>query len=117
MNDVQPDFTDLSRQNKGRLMMDMVFRMIMHYGFWFAAVRHQMGMDAALDMMDAVVPRGTDITMKRMADILDFELKDGLPEAGADMDEDRLNELLKGLAKTGWSWTASGSRPWKKPGA
>ena len=99
MNDVRSDFTDLPRQDKGRLMMDMVFRMIMHYGFWFAEVRHQVGMDAALDMMDAVMPRGTDITMKRMADILDFELKDGLPKAVTDMDDDRLNELLKGLAK------------------
>ncbi len=79
--------------------MDMVFRMIMHYGFWFAEVRHQMGMDAALEMMDSVLPRGRDISMSRMAEILGFELENGLPKAVADMDEDRLNELLKGLAK------------------
>ncbi len=73
--------------------------MIMHYGFWFAEVRHQMGWMAALEMMDSVLPRGRDISMSRMAEILGFELENGLPKAVADMDEDRLNELLKGLAK------------------
>lgn len=99
MKEGLPAFMTLPREDKGRLMMDMVFRMIMHYGFWFSEVRHQMGMDAALEMMDTVMPRGTDISMKRMAEILEFELKDGMPKAVAEMDEDRLNELLQGLAK------------------
>lgn len=99
MKDAPPAFLDLPRQDKNRLMTDMMFRMIMHYGFWFAEVRHQLGMDSALKMMDKVVPKARDIVMARMADILGFELKDGLPKAVADMDEDTMDALLKGLAK------------------
>jgi hypothetical protein len=99
MKDVAPGFPDLPRQDKNRLMTDMLFRMIMHYGFWFAEVRHQMGMDAALKIMDQVVPKAWAIAMSRMADILGFEIKDGLPGAVADMDDNTMDDLLRGLAK------------------
>ncbi|MCF8113678.1 MAG: DUF6125 family protein [Desulfotignum sp.] len=99
MKDALPAFPDLSRKDRNRLMTDMVFRMIMHYGFWFAEVRHQMGMETALDMMDTVVPKATAIAMNRLADVLGFELKNGMPAALAYMDEDTINELLKSLAK------------------
>ena len=35
---------DLSREDTARLVMDMFHRIIVHYGMWFAEVRHQMGM-------------------------------------------------------------------------
>ncbi|MFU8770509.1 MAG: DUF6125 family protein [Desulfotignum sp.] len=99
MKEPFPTFLDLSREQKGRLMTDMVFRLIMHYGFWFSEVRHQMGMETALAMMDKVVPKTTAIAMDRMAEILGFELKNGLPGAVTDMAEHTLDELLRGLAK------------------
>jgi hypothetical protein len=99
MKEAFPTFLDLSREQKGRLMTDMVFRLIMHYGFWFSEVRHQMGMETALAMMDKVVPKTTAIAMDRMSEILGFELKNGLPGAVTDMDEHTLDELLRGLAK------------------
>jgi hypothetical protein len=99
MKEAFPTFLDLSREQKGRLMTDMVFRLIMHYGFWFSEVRHQMGMETALAMMDKVVPKTTAIAMDRMSEILGFELINGLPGAVTDMDEHTLDELLRGLAK------------------
>jgi hypothetical protein len=99
MTEISDDYLDLSCEEKGRLMMDMVFRMIMHYGFWFGEVRHQMGMEPALEMMDAVVPKGVDITMNRMAKTLGFEMENGLPKAWLNLDENTMNSVLQDLAK------------------
>ena len=99
MEDRQSPYFGLSKQEKGRLMMDMVMRMVMHYGFWFGEVRHQMGLAPALEIMDAVTPKAAGIAMHRMAETLGFEMQDGLPKAWSDMDEDVMNAFLQDLAK------------------
>ncbi|HKK99436.1 MAG TPA: DUF6125 family protein [Desulfotignum sp.] len=99
MNDSQSGYLGLSKKDKSRLLMDMVMRMVMHYGFWFGEVRHQMGMEPALDMMDTVTPKAMKIAMHRMAETLGFAMQDDLPKALSDMDEDLMNRCLQDLAK------------------
>ena len=99
MNDSQSGYLGLSKKDKTRLMMDMVMRMVMHYGFWFGEVRHQMGMDKALEIMDEVTPKVMGIAMHRMAKTLGCEMQDGMPEVLSDMDEDLMNNCLQDLAK------------------
>lgn len=99
MNDTIADYLSLNREDKARLLMDMVSRMVMHYGFWFGEVRHQMGMKEALAMMDSAAPKAVGIGLNRLSKILGFEMENGLPKAWVDMDEATLNSLLEGLAK------------------
>jgi len=80
MKQISDDYLDLSSEDKGRLMMDMVFRMIMHYGFWFGEVRHQMGMEPA-------------------SKTLGFEMENGLPKAWLNLDDVTMNNVLQDLAK------------------
>lgn len=92
-------YKDLDKEAKAGLAVDMVFRMIMHYGFWFSEVGHQVGRAEALRIMDRVAPKAMGIGMKRLSQVLGFELENGLPKALVDMENGRMDALLEGLAK------------------
>lgn len=99
MTEKSMDYTRLGKNEKAGLAVDMVWRMMMHYGFWFAEVRHQVGRAAALKMMDRVAPKALGIGMKRLSEVLGFEMENGLPKALTDMDSRAMDELLPALAK------------------
>ena len=42
---------DLDHENTARLVLDMFHRIIIHYALWFNEVKHQMGMEKALDIL------------------------------------------------------------------
>lgn len=44
---------DLSKDDLLKLTADFFHRIIVHYALWFTEVRRQMGMDKALEMLDA----------------------------------------------------------------
>jgi len=54
---------DLSREDTARLVMDMFHRIIIHYSLWFTEVRHQMGMEKALDTLKIASDRSIGIRM------------------------------------------------------
>ncbi|MBW1820509.1 MAG: cytosolic protein [Deltaproteobacteria bacterium] len=85
---------DLSREDTARLVMDMFHRIIIHYALWFTEVRHQMGMEKALDTLKIASDRSIGIQMKRLSKILDFEIKDGIPLSLLNMPKESLLELL-----------------------
>ena len=89
---------DLSREDTARLVMDMFHRIIIHYALWFTEVRHQMGMEKALDTLKIASNRSIDIQMKRLSKILGFQLKDGIPQALLNMSQESLLELLDSVA-------------------
>ena len=51
MEDNNCDPLSLDKSLKAKLIVDMVTRIAVHYGLWFTEVRHQMGMDKALDVL------------------------------------------------------------------
>jgi len=85
---------DLSREDTARLVMDMFHRIIIHYALWFTEVRHQMGMEKALDTLKIASDRSIGIQMKRLSKILGFEIKDGIPLSLLNMPKESLLELL-----------------------
>ena len=89
---------DLNQEDLARLVLDMFHRIIVHYGLWFAEVRHQMGPEKALDIMDTALERSRDIQLARLGKLLGFEVTDGLPEPLARMPRERLLELLDAVA-------------------
>ena len=99
MEDNVPGPAGLDKPMKTRLIVDMLTRIAVHYGLWFTEVRHQMGMDKALEALEKATGKSISIGLKRFADILDFKLEDGLPKALVDMDEDKIDALMEAVAK------------------
>ena len=55
---------DLNKEEKAAFIVDMFTRIMVHHGMWFAEVRHQMGMEKALSVMDQATKNAVGILMK-----------------------------------------------------
>ncbi len=95
---------DLSQEDLIRLTADFFHRIIVHYALWFTEVRHQMGMDKALEMLDAASSKSLGLQMKRLGQTLGFDVVDGLPEALTNMDKPALLDLVDAVSK---NWLAN----------
>ncbi|MBU8911548.1 MAG: cytosolic protein [Desulfobacterales bacterium] len=93
------DPLSLDKNLKARLIVDMLTRIVVHYGLWFTEVRHQMGMEKALEVLDKATEKSVSIGLKRFSKVLDFELEDGLPKALLEMEEDKIEALVGAIGK------------------
>mgnify|MGYP006298959735 FL=1 len=90
---------DLEKGDKPAFVMEMFKRIVVHYGLWFTETRHQMGMDEALKLLDQATDRGLAIQMKKLSDVLGFEMENGVPSALSRLDGEKLSELMSVVAK------------------
>jgi hypothetical protein len=90
---------ELPAEELRRLLIDFFHRIAVHYGLWFTEVRHQMGLPKALEMMDQAFERSLGIQLPRLAEVLGFEMVDGLPAGLARMDKAALSDALDAVAK------------------
>jgi len=95
---------DLSHPELLRLLPDIVQRIIIHYGLWFTEVRHQMGMEKALEALGTVYDKSLPIQMNRLSKTLGFDLVEGMPRPLVDMPREKLIELIDALCK---NWLAN----------
>ncbi|MFH1985792.1 MAG: DUF6125 family protein [Pseudomonadota bacterium] len=98
MSVVPKSIHHLSREDKTRLIRDLFQRTIVHYGLWFTEVRHQMGMERALDVLETVSQKSLDIQLARIGKLFGVELVQGLPAPVHDLSDDRLDRLIDALA-------------------
>lgn len=98
MVDLVDAVEDLNHEDTARLVLDMLHRIIIHYGIWFTEIKHQMGMERALEAMKSASEKSFSIQMKRLSKILDFQMKDDIPEFMLKMSKESLLELLDGVA-------------------
>lgn len=91
----------MTREEKARLVMDIFHRTIIHYGLWFTEVRHQMGTERALGALNTASRKSIGIQLGRLSKLLGFEMRDGVPAALLDLDDEALQELLEG-ASANW---------------
>ena len=89
---------DLNREDTARLVMDMFHRIVIHYALWFTEVKHQIGMEKALDTLKIASDRSIGIQMKRLSKVMGFEIKNDMPKFLADMSKESLTELLDSIA-------------------
>ncbi|MEW5725902.1 MAG: DUF6125 family protein [Thermodesulfobacteriota bacterium] len=87
-----------------RFIMDAARRNVAHYGLWFKEVEYQLGLDEALAVERTAGDLSWSIQLGRLARVLGFELRDGVPAALYDMSEERLKEILDALAA---NWLAN----------
>jgi hypothetical protein len=93
-----PSQSDLSKEQKARLLMDFIHRTMMHHALWFSEVQHQYGRERALEVMKEAYAKSFGIQMNRLAKTLGFEMRDGVPAPLLDLPEEKLDELTESLA-------------------
>jgi len=95
---------ELSQEDTAHLVMDMFHRIVIHYALWFTEVRHQMGMERALDVLKTASDKSVGIQLNRLSKLLGFEMKDGLPRPLLNMSKESLQQLLDDVAA---NWLAN----------
>lgn len=99
MKDEKFDPSSLDKRLKTKLIVDMLTRSVVHYSLWFTEIRHQMGMDKALEVLEKATGKSIAIGLKRFSDVLGFELEEGLPKVLMEMEEDKTDALIGAVAK------------------
>ena len=89
---------ELNRKELAELALDMMHRTMVHHIFWFKEVEHQMGFEKALEIMNKAYEKSRGIQLKRLGKLFGFELVDGIPEPLLNLQEEKLLELVEGLA-------------------
>lgn len=89
---------DLTQPELVRFILDVIHRSVLHYGFWFSEVRHQLGTERALQALESAYGRSVEIQLNRLAEALGSGTEEGLPKALLDMDRSGLKALVDGLA-------------------
>jgi hypothetical protein len=95
---------DSHHQAKARLVMDILHRAILHHGFWFTEVRHQMGSRRALEILGSMLDRSLGIQLNRLAKVLGFEMQDGLPVPLLELAPKKLDQMLEAISA---NWLAN----------
>jgi hypothetical protein len=90
---------DLDHRDTARLILDFFHRTMVHHALWFSEVKHQMGEEKGLEMLQAASQKSYDIQMKHLSKLLGFEMDEGVPKPLLDMDSEALKELLGRAAK------------------
>lgn len=98
------DLERLSQSELARFLVDVFRRTMLHYGFWFNEVHHQLGLEEALRAEQEVAVKIFPIAIKRLSKTLGFEVKDGLPVFLTDMPREKLITLVDAMAA---NWLAS----------
>ncbi len=89
---------DMDQAASANLVLDMFHRIMIHHALWFTEVRHQMGKEKAFEALEKASRMSFGIQMKRLSKILGFEMKDGVPAPLLEMPEEKLKELMDGVA-------------------
>ncbi len=98
MSDKIESVKDLNHEETARLILDMFHRIVIHHALWFTEVRHQMGMEKALEMLKTAYGNSYNVQMNKLSKTLGFEMKDGIPAPMLNMSKESLHELLNTVA-------------------
>ncbi len=104
MDDSVKTTTDLNHEDKARFILDMFHRIIVHYALWFSEVKHQMGMEKALETLGSASEKSYTYQMKRLSRVLDFKMVDNIPAPLLEMSDQSLCELMESV---GVNWLAN----------
>ncbi len=104
MSDSARVFTTFDRERRARFILDIFHRIIVHYALWFTEIRHQMGMEKALEMLGVAGDRSWQIQIRRLSKLLGFELEKDIPKALLEMPKEDQKRLLEGIAA---NWLAN----------
>ena len=91
--------SDLNHEQSAKFVIDLFHRTIIHHALWFAEVKHQMGMEKALEILHTASKKSYEIQMKHLGSLLGFDMIDGVPSSLLDMEPEKLENLKNRVAK------------------
>jgi len=86
------------RVSEVRLLMDYIHRLFLHHSLWFAEVRHQLGWEAAWEILDRAWERAEGIIVKRLSRTLGFPLQEDMPQPLLEMPPEKFRKLKESVA-------------------
>lgn len=95
---------DLNKKETARLIIDFFHRTAMHHAIWFSEVQQQFGREKALEMMTEAYDKSYSIQMKRLSQVLGYEMEDDIPKPMLELSEEKLQELKE---KAAVNWLAN----------
>jgi hypothetical protein len=95
---------NLSTEDTARLVIDFIHRAIMHHGMWFSEVKEKYGKEKAFEIFSNVYQKSYSVQISRLAKVLGFELKDGIPAPLLKLPEESLLSLKEKIAA---NWLAN----------
>ncbi len=85
-------------------VIDVLRRIMLHYGIWFNELVHQLGLEEAIRLEEEVSASFFPIAINRLSKTLGFQTENGLPLWLVNMEKERLISLIKAMS---FNWLAS----------
>ncbi|WP_163335777.1 DUF6125 family protein [Desulfopila sp. IMCC35008] len=104
MFDQAQDVNELDHKQTAAYIVDLFHRNIVHHTLWYTEVRHQMGEEKALKILNSAARTSARIQMKHLSSLFGFEMDDGIPSPLLDLEPAKLQELRTRMAK---NWLVS----------
>jgi hypothetical protein len=89
---------NLLRSEKVKLILDFWHRTMMHHAIWYGEVMHQFGREKALEVMKTAFGNAYKIHMKRLSDVLGFEIEEDVPKPLLNFSNKKIDELTNKVA-------------------
>ena len=89
---------ELDQTELARYAVDVLRRIILHYGIWFNEVVHQLGLEEAIRIEEAVSASILPIVINRLARTLGFQTENDLPLWLANMEKGKLISLIDAMS-------------------
>ncbi|MFC1927542.1 DUF6125 family protein [Chloroflexota bacterium] len=88
----------LSQIELARYAIDVLRRIVLHYGIWFNEVVHQLGLEEAIRLEEKVSGSFFPIAMNRLSKTLGFQTENGLPLWLVNMEKENLIGLINAMS-------------------
>jgi hypothetical protein len=85
-------------------VIDVLRRIILHYGIWFNELVHQLGLEEAIRLEEEVSASFFSIATNRLSKTLGFQTENGLPLWLVNMEKERLISLIETMSA---NWLAN----------
>jgi len=80
------------------VVIDFLRRSVLHYGMWFSEIDHQLGLDEAIKIESEVFNKYFPLMLKRLSDVLGFEVIDDMPSFFNRLPRDKAIGLVDSVA-------------------
>ncbi len=104
MENNNPIQNNLTQEENAALIIDFFHRTIMHHALWFAEVKHQLGHEKALAILDNAFKLSYEIQMKRLGKLFGFEMLNGIPAPLLNQSPEAMQAIKEGVAA---NWLAN----------
>jgi len=84
--------------------IDVLRRIMLHYGIWFNEVVHQLGLEEAIRLEEEVSASFFPIAINRLSKTVGFQTKNDLPTWLVNMEKEKLIGLIKAMS---FNWLAN----------